>query len=170
MTAILRHYVKLVLLRAAPQDMPASASLLKILVLLYLILAIVNTSSVNGISYSLIASVIDLAMLFIFTHLILRNKKYRFNQTFSSFMGVGLVIGVVHALSLAMFSIDQDPQNMSEFVRLIFFVIFIWVVVVYSHIIRHAADTSMAVASCISLAYIVLNVMMLVSVSELLKA
>ncbi len=170
MNTLIRHYVRLVLLRAAPQDLPASAVLQKILVVLYFILAFINTSSINNLTHSIIHSIVDLSMLFLFTHILLRDKKQRVNQTFNSFIGASLVIGVVHTLGTVMFSVDQDPQNISNMARLIFFIIFVWVIVVYAHIIRHAVEVSMSAASSISLIYIVLNVMVLVSVSGLLKA
>ena len=105
----------------------------------------------------MIHGVIDIAMLFLFTYLLLRHKKQRINQTFNAFLGVGLLIGLVHTMSTMVFSIDQQTQNIPVTAQLIFFVIFIWVIVVYGHIIRHATETSMAIASCISLVYIVLQ-------------
>lgn len=170
MTAIIHHYVRLALLKAAPQDMPASSVLQMVLIFFYFILALINTSSINKISYSLIHSMLDLAMLFVFAHVLLRDKKQRINQTLNAFIGVGLVIGVLHTLSALVVPVSQDPQNISAFAQLIFFVIFIWVVVVYGHIIRCATEINMSVACAISLGYIVLNVMVLVSVSEFLKA
>ena len=169
MTAFILHYVKLTLLRAAPQDMPASSVLQKILIILYFLLSILNAESINNLLHTLVHGIIDLLMLFVFTYLLLRENKQRINQTFNSFLGVGLVIGVVHTIGVGLFSVNQDPQSISDLARIIFFIIFIWVIVVYAHIIRHAAEVNMAVASCIGLIYIVLNVMMLVSISELLK-
>ena len=170
MQAILQHYVKLALFKAGPQDMPASSILQMILIFSYFLLAIINTSSINTLSHSLIHSIVDLMMLFLFTYLLLRDKKQRINQTFNAFLGVGLVIGIIHTVSTLLFPISQDSQNISQSAQIIFFILFLWVIVVYGHIIRHATETSMIVACCISLIYIVLNVMMLVSISEILKA
>jgi len=169
MSAIIHHYLRLVLLKASPQDMPASSVLLMILVFFYFILALINASSINNISSSLLHSVIDIAMLFIFTHVLLRDKKQRINQTLNAFIGVGLVIGILHTLSSLFTSANQDPQDVSMLTQLIFFMIFIWVVVVYGHIIRCATEVNMSVACAISLGYIILNVMVLVSLSGFLK-
>ena len=162
--------MKLALLKAGPQDLPASHMLQKLLIIFYFLFAALNTSSMQTLSLSLIHGLADIVMLFLFTYLLLRDKKQRVNQTFNAFLGVGLVIGVIHMVSTVFFPVNQDAQNISSIAQIIFFVIFLWVIVVYGHIIRHATETTMGIACCISLAYIVLNVMMLVSISDWLKA
>ncbi len=170
MSTLIQHYLKMSILKSAPQDLPASSVLQLILITLYFILALINTSSINNLSNSMIHSIVDLAMLFLFAHVLLRDKKQRINQTLNAFIGVGLIIGVIHTVSSVLLPSSQDPQDLSAITQLIFFIIFIWVVVVYGHIIRHATETNMVVACSISLIYIVLNVMVLVSIAEFLKA
>lgn len=169
MLAILQHYFKMTLLKSAPQDLPASSFLSVILIALYFILALLNATRGN-FSQALIHNLVDLVMLIVFTYVLLAGKYQRVNQTLNAFLGVALIIGVIHTLSSVLSPSSQQPENLSVLTQLIFFVIFVWVVVVYGHIIRHATETSMGVACAISLIYIVLNVMVLVSLAEFLKA
>jgi len=170
MIAIIQHYVRLALLKAKPQEMPASSLLQMLLIFSYFVLALINTSSINKIPYSLLHSLIDLGMLYLFANVLLKDKKERINQTLNAFIGVGLVIGVLHTMSTFVVPVSQDANQISGVAQILFFIIFIWVVVVYGHIIQHATETNMAVSCAIGLIYIILNVMVLVSFSEYLKA
>lgn len=169
MGSIIQYYVKLALLQAQPQDMPASYMLQKMLILFYFIFVVINTLAVHEIWQSVLHGAIDLAMLALFTYLLLKDKKQRFNQAFNALLGVSLMIGIVHALVSVLFSIDVSSQEIPAVAQLIFFIIFIWVVIVYGHIIKHAVEINMPAAISISLIYIVLNVLMLLSISQLLK-
>jgi len=170
MKSVLQHYIKLALLKAEPQDMPASNVLQAILIFLYIIFAVINTSSMYQIWQGLLHGVIDIMLLALFAYIIVRSNKARFNQTLNAFLGVSLVVGLVHAVSTLFIPMGPQVHEIPELAQIIFFIIFIWVIVVYGHIIRYAADVGMAVATTISLFYIILNVMILVSLSGLLKA
>jgi hypothetical protein len=169
MKYIIQHYIRLSLLNVNPQDCPSSYALQKILIFLYLGLSILNALAIYGFTRGAIHGVLDLILLYMFTRLILRGKSERVNQTFNAFLGVGVFIGLLHTICSYAFITDQNTQNISDFGKILFFLIFIWIIIAYGHIVRHAAELNLAAGMSISLGYTLLNAMLLLSISEMLK-
>ncbi len=169
MKYIIEYYIRLALLSAKPQDGPSSYVFQKILICFYLGLSILNALAIYGFSRSAVHGGLDLILLYMFTRLILRDKKECINQTFNAFLGVSVFIGVLHTIFSYTFIVDQDTQTISDLGKILFLLVFIWIVIAYGHIVRHAAELNLAVGVSISLGYTVLNAMMLLSISEMLK-
>ena len=169
MKFIIQYYIRLALLSTSPQDFPPSYTWQKILISLYLGLSVLNALAIYGFSRGAIHGVLDLILLYIFTRLILRGKEARVNQTFNAFLGVGVLIGLFHTLCSYTFITDQNTQDISGLGKLLFFLIFIWIIIAYGHIVRCAAELNLASGISISLGYTMLNAMMLLSITELLK-
>lgn len=169
MQYIIQHYIRLAFLSAKPQDCPFSLTLQKILICIYLLMSIINALAIYEVSRGAIYSVVDIILLYMFTKIILRGKKERFNQTFNAFLGVGIFIGLLHTICSYSFIVDQNTQMISGFGRSLFFVIFIWLIIAYGHIVRHAAELNFSAGLSISLGYTLLNAMLLVSISEMLR-
>ncbi len=169
MQYIIQHYIRLAFLSAKPQDCPFSLALQKILICFYLLMSIINALAIYEVSRGAIYSVVDIILLYMFTKIILRGKKERFNQTFNAFLGVGIFIGLLHTICSYSFIVDQNTQMISGFGRSLFFVIFIWLIIAYGHIVRHAAELNFSAGLSISLGYTLLNAMLLVSISEMLR-
>jgi hypothetical protein len=169
MKYIIEYYIRLALLSAKPQDGPSSYVFQRILICLYLGLSILNALAIYGFSRGAIHGVLDLILLYMFTRLILRDKKERINQTFNAFLAVGVVIGLLHTISSYVFIVDQNTQAISGIGKILFLLIFIWIIIAYGHIVRHAAELTLAAGISISLGYTLLNAMMLLSISEMLR-
>jgi hypothetical protein len=169
MKYIIQHYIRLALLKASPQDCPSSYASLKVLMGIYLALSILNALAIYGIAVGAILGVVDLILLYMFTRLILRDKKERVNQTFNAFLGVGVLIGLIHTTCFYAFILDQNTQSISGVGKIVFFLIFIWIIIAYGHIVRYAAELNLAAGISISLGYTLLNAMMLLSISEMLR-
>ena len=169
MKYIIQHFIRLAFLSTSPQDCPSSSALQKVLISLYLALSILNALAIYGFARGAIHGVLDLILLYIFTRLILRDKKERVNQTFNAFLGVGVVIGLLHTLCSYVFIVDQNTQDISGLGKILFFLIFIWIIIAYGHIVRYAAELNLASGISISLGYTLLNAMILLSISEMLR-
>jgi hypothetical protein len=169
MKYIIQHYIGLAFLKLSPQDCPSSDVLQKMLICLYLSLSVLSALVIYGFARGAILSVVDLILLYMFTRLILRDKKQRVNQTFNAFLGVGILIGLPHALCSYAFIVDQNTQDISGLGKILFLLIFIWIVIAYGHIVRHAAEIKLSSGISISLGYTLLNGMMLLSISGMLR-
>ena len=161
------YYLSMALLNAKPQDCPVSRVLQTILIILYIILSVLSALSLYNIKHGLLHSLIDLSILFVFTQLLLRAKPQRINQTFNAFLGVGLCIGLIQALGAYTFIGGADEKIISDSGRIFFFSIFVWIVIAYGHIVRHAIEVSLVTGVSISLAYILISVFVLHIISQL---
>lgn len=169
MKYIIEYYIRLALLRAKPQDCPSSSAFQMILICLYLGLSILNALVIYGFTKGAIHGVLDLILLYVFTRLILRGKRERVNQTFNAFLGVGVVIGLLHTICSYVFIVGQSTKEISDVGKILFLLIFIWIIIAYGHIVRHAAELNLPSGISISLGYTMLNAMMLLSISEMLR-
>ncbi len=169
MRCIAEFYFRLALLQAKPQDLSPSYVLQKILIGIYFSLSVLSSIALYGWMTSIILSLIDLLVLYVFSQLVLRNNKQRLHQTFNAFLGTGVIIGLLHSIFSYLLIENNTPQTISGAAVFLFLLIFLWLVVTYGHIVRHAADTSLSVGISISLGYIIFNAMILLSIAEMLK-
>ncbi len=168
MRYLIKYYFRMAFLQAEPQECPPSRVWQAILILLYVLLSIINALALYGVWRGFVHSILDIAILYLFTHLLLRNKKERIHQTFNAFLGVGICIGLIHTFCSYSFIEDQSQQTISDLGKLFFFSIFIWVVIAYGHIIHHASGSNFAAGVSISLGYTLINAIILLSLSEML--
>ena len=166
MKQIFSYYLNMALLNAKPQDCPVSRVLQTILIILYIILSVLNALSLYDIKHGLVHSLIDLSILFAFTRLLLRTKPQRIHQTFNAFLGVGLCIGLMQTLGAYTFIAGADEKTISDSGRIFFFSIFVWIIITYGHIVRHAIEVSLVTGISISLAYILISVFVLRVISQ----
>ena len=168
MRYFLQYYFRMAFLQAKPQECPPSSAWQTILIMIYISLSILNALALYGAWRGFVHSLLDLAILFLFTQLLLRNKKERIHQTFNAFLGVGICIGIIHTFCSYIFIEGQSQQTISDIGKLFFFSIFIWVVIAYGHIVHHATGTNFAAGVSISLGYTLINAIILLSLSEML--
>lgn len=168
MKFIIEYYARMALLNTKPQDYRSSQSLRATLIAIYMVLSVVNALALYGLWRGVIHSLLDLVILYMFTQILLRNKRERVNQTFNAFLGVGICIGVLHTICSFVFIVDQNQQTISDLGKILFFIIFIWIVVAYGHIVRHASELNLATGISISLGYTLVNAIMLISASQLI--
>ena len=156
------------LLKANPQDGPSSKALRNTLMVFYIILSVINALSLYDVTRGFFHSVIDLSILYLFTQLLLRTKPQRIHQTFNAFLGVGLCIGLIHTICSYSFISGVDEKTISDLGRIFFFIIFVWIIVAYGHIVRHAIDVNLAAGASISLAYTLINAFVLLIISQVM--
>ncbi len=169
MKNIFEYYFRLAILQAEPQDCPSSNAWQIILIASYIILSIINALALYDVLRGLIHSILDLAILYLFTLLLLRSKRERVHQTFNAFLGVGICIGLLHTFCSYVFIDNQSQESISDIGKIFFFMIFVWVVLAYGHIIHHASDSNLAAGVSISLGYTLVNAILLLSLSEMLE-
>ena len=163
MNQLIRYYINMVTLKAKPQDCPASQSLQNILIMIYLVLAVISALSIYNLWGSLVTSVLDLGILYMFTLVLLSSKRERIHQTFNAFLGSGIIIGVFSAVCSYLFQVDPETDAISDAGIVVFLLIFFWIVVVFGHIIRHAVDTSLSVGIALGFGYVIVNTIVIIT-------
>jgi hypothetical protein len=157
--ALIQPFVKICLLNANPQDLPASATLLGITLGAYLLITMFMIMPVEGLSLSIQEAVLESALLLAYTHVALRLSAHseRYVQTVSALAGTGVIIGML-ALPLAYSLYRSALYETSSALTLIAYVlVFAWLLVVYGHIYRHALSTGLLIGVLVGLGYIVLT-------------
>ncbi len=146
MLNIFKLYVDMCLLRAGPQDLPATQSVLTLSLLAYtatsIVLSVTTQSFGSAVLYGL-ADTLTLAVL-TYTLLIVRRLPQRLTQTLSALAGTGVVIGL---FALPLVLIQNVPP-------LLLLLITVWSLTVIGHILRHALNVSLPMGILASMGYL----------------
>ena len=159
MIALLRYWLEVCLLRAAPQDGPASGFILGIAITCYAMVSVLVATGSYGMLAGTRLALAELLLLaaFIALLLYLRGKIARFNQTLSAMTGAGALLGLF-ALPLVLLAdgeaIGEPPSGM---LAMAWLVLLFWNLVVSAHIIRHALSTNFAIGFAVSLVYMLIS-------------
>lgn len=136
---LLNFFVDLCLLRAAPQDLPGSSSLLILTTLLSVLIGLVMIVDARiGIAVALMESLFDAGLMLAALYFGLRfhSLKARFLQAATALMGSGLMLGLL-ALPLVAWS-HRAESSEAGFLLLL---LIVWSMVVMGHILRHTFNT-----------------------------
>ena len=161
MQLLLQYYFQMVLLQAKPQDCPSSQTLQLSLLLIYFLVSVLTALVLYSLWQSIVHSILDLTLLFAFTQILLINAKERIHQTFNAFLGAGILIGSVNAIFSYMFIERGNVDSISDLDKILFFLIFIWTVIVYGHIVRHALNVNLSAGVGIILGYALVSIIFL---------
>ncbi len=155
MPQILRLFLDIALLRAAPQDIPYSPALLRFALAAYAMTGLLIALPSNALPAALGQMAVDLLLVLGFVQLLLtaRNRKARFVQTATALAGAGIVLNVA-ALPLLLAAGDL-PQGIpaAPLPGLALLALVVWTIVVFAHVARHAAELPMPVAVVISVVW-----------------
>ncbi|MEO5703297.1 MAG: hypothetical protein ABIQ54_05380 [Gammaproteobacteria bacterium] len=150
MSNILRIFIAICMLRAKPDDVPSSATLLGTTLAAYLLVNLALASASLPLNKALLYALADTLVLCVLTHtlLLLRRLPARLTQTLTALAGTGALFGLV-ALPFAQLS-ELSP---------ILFSLLIWSVAVTAHILRHALSVSFMMGVLASFGYLFVALM-----------
>jgi len=148
------------LLRRAPQDDPASFSLLLLALTGYVLIDVVQASASSGLMVSLGITLVDALLMSVFTWVLLRvtAKTRRFVQTLTSLAGTGMILGLA-ALPLVQMAAaaHRNDAPMTDLV-LGWLVLLVWGMSVQAHIFRHALSVRYGVGLMLAGLHTVLTI------------
>lgn len=160
MLQILKLFVDLCLLRAAPQDLPHSVSLkfftLGIYAALSYVLALSNTTP----GTALLAAAVDLGMLvgLAYAGLWILNLQNRLTKLITALTGSGAVWQLAALPVTAMLSNVSDnlsdDSSLALLSYLLLLALIIWAIFIIGHILRHAFNMKFSFALGIALLYV----------------
>lgn len=151
MKALINYLVDLCLLRATPQDLPASNVLLVLFAAINVLVGVAMVADARpALSAALFESAFSVVLMLGILYLGLKvmKKPNRFVQTGSALMGAELVLSL---LTLPL--ISWSRQGASSEAGLLLLVLLTWSLVVLGHILRHAFDIKMGMGIGIALLY-----------------
>jgi hypothetical protein len=145
--ALLVRLIDIVLLRGGPESLPASASLLAILVVLSgaesaLVASLIPAGPPVSVFELIVSSVLPLSWFWI--AFAVAQKSERFVQTSIAFFGVNMIFQPVLApmlVALAPYIEKQDPSMPPPAaLSMLFLALTVWVVIIWVRIIRAAFE------------------------------
>lgn len=168
MKQLLRFWLGLCLLRAAPQDLPASRPVLVVSLCCYVLVSVLLAGLTSGMPDGAGMTLLELGLLVLFNSglLYLIGYPQRISQTLAALAGSGSLLGLP-ALVLVL-SAGPDPAvslSSSGWLLLLF-----WNLLVNAHIMRHALSVSLALGAGVSVMYMLVSTQVLLAVFPQLAA
>lgn len=151
MRALLQIWLDICLLRATPQQVPASPYLLALAFGLYLLMDMLVALPGASWPTALALTLVDSAVLVLLTLLLLQvtGKRARLNQTLSAMAGTGALLGLL-AVPLVI-TVQQQPTP--PMAALLWLGLLFWNLAVRAHILRHALAAPFGVGLALSALY-----------------
>jgi hypothetical protein len=169
MQALLKFFIDLAFLRRAPQDLPASSSLLALFAIVSIVLGVANGAQMfGGIRAALGANLLDLALTlgFVYALLALTGRPARWLQTATAFIGLGVLAGLVMLVVRGL----TEPMGVTDIAVLADLVVAIWLHVALGSVMRHALDLPLLAGVLIVLSYTVMAFSLIVRIFPLVGA
>ena len=143
----------MLLLRAAPEDLPYSLRLMNRIIFLYLVSGLVVQSDLVEPSLSISRMILNLAITLFFTYVVLSSLelKTRFVQTMSALVGVGIIFNLLAWPLLKQMGEQGSDEPLTGIISIFVLLLMGWELLVTAHIYRHALNVKMGQAIILSL-------------------
>jgi hypothetical protein len=143
------------LLRAGPQDLPASRELLGLSIASYalasFLLSLPGYPLVTAGQLALMDA--SLVVVFAATALYVTGKMARLMQTLTALSGTGTLLGLMALPVIQLLASGQEAGQPAVLAGLLWLVLFGWNLLVVAHIMRHALSVNFPVATGIAILY-----------------
>ncbi len=166
MNRLLRFFLDLCLLKAAPQDAPASQELLGLVLFVNLVVGIALAKrALGGLGPALTASLIDAAVMLglLWIALRVRGRSARFLQTATAVLGAGALLAALALPLQALAAANEGDSTVAGLAGIFAVALMIWMQVVIGQILHHALEVSLVVGVLLAIAYMFLSNGLLVS-------
>jgi len=156
MTALLRLFWNICLLRQPPQDVPASWTLFLLVLSLNLVIDSLRVSEQVGLPQAVVLILIySGALLGVIVLLLgLLGHLARAQQTLTALLGSGLLITLCILPVEWVMALFPGSEGMFGFLLLF---LYVWSLIVTAHILRHALSVKFFFAAVLSLGYFMLS-------------
>lgn len=160
MAELLIRFLKICLLSQGPQDLPYSSALLRGTLLLYFVTGLFGLSPILTLEQSLPVMAVDLALLLVYSGLVLKafKKPQRFVQMVSALAGVGAIFQLVEWPLLIKLALAEVTGPISAEIQMLWLIVVSWNLAVYSHIFRESFEIRLLSAFLLTVAFAIINI------------
>ena len=143
------------LLRAGPQDIPASRELLGLAMASYTLVSFLLSLPAYPLAVAGQLALLDAVLLIVFasTALYLRGKMARLTQTLTALSGTGTLLGLFALPVIQLLSSGLEAGQPVLLAGMLWLLLFGWSLIVVAHIMRHALSVNLPVAIVIAMLY-----------------
>ena len=169
MGALIHPFVQICLLRMKPQDLPASGTLLAVVLVAHTVAGVAVAAVNLRFDQALAAGVIDTALMCALTAglLMLRTLRERTVQTITALGGAGAVIGFVAWPVSLWIRNAQQADEPSLVLGVVLLAVLGWSLTVSAHIFRHAISAPFYIGLLISIVFYWVSIRVLSSLFPL---
>lgn len=155
---LLRRFWEVCLLRAGPQDLPASDFLLVLTLLIYIAASFLVSLLQFEFSRAGLVTLVDLLLMAGLSYLILwiARRHARWLQTMTALSGSGAVLSLA-ALPFLYWSNQIEAENQAGLPDFVLLGMLIWNLVVLAHIFRHALSVSFGFGAVFATLYLYIS-------------
>ena len=156
MDKILAQFWAMCILKAGPQDLPASRFLATATSLVYTFLSVVFYLDRLKFATALAAGMVDFALMAVLSYLILwvRLLGSRWLQTLTALAGTGIILTIIALAIEYSLAFLPNVQVAADLVSIFGIVQLAWSAVIISHILRHALSVRPLLAAVFTAVYI----------------
>ncbi|MCC5796367.1 MAG: hypothetical protein JJU48_03480 [Methylophaga sp.] len=152
---IIRTLTDICLLRAGPEDLPASPVLFRALLALYFVVGLVVNQLQSKLHDSVLLTGVELILMMVVVAILLhfRRLNTRYQQTISAMAGTGVLFGILAWPLLSVIAGSETDFDVSPIIMTLLAVLLIWSLLVTAHIFRRALDIGPGQAVIITVVY-----------------
>jgi hypothetical protein len=155
MSRLILIWFDICLLRAGPQDLPASRELLGLSMASYtlasFLLSLPGYPLVSAVQLALMDA--GLVVVFAVTALYLTGKTARLTQTLTALSGTGTLLGLIALPVIQLLASGKESGQPALLAGMLWLALFGWNLIVVAHIVRHALSVNFFVATGIAILY-----------------
>ena len=161
MDALVQAFLRILVLRDGPQSIPASYTLMWLVLLLHFATGFVLTVITQGFGFSVLSALVGTLMLVAFVHglLLLFRKHERYLQTVTALGACEVILGLM-MLPIPVLGVqyqDSAGAELGGLLAILLLVVLGWSVAVTAHIFRHALSVSTGLGFLYSIAYFIIT-------------
>lgn len=162
MNRIVRLFWDICLLRAAPQDVPASPLLLMLAFAADAFFSIATQAEAGGLPRALATTAVGsgILLVMIYAALAARGHPARWMQTFTALFGSGAIIGLIaFPVTIWLGGTVEAGSGAAALPAMIWIGLLFWNLTVIGHVLRHALEIPFALGALFAAALLVLTMM-----------
>ncbi len=160
MTALFNYFFELCLLRAKPQDIPASGILLGLVIVANVLVGVLAFSGLyGGVARALMAGVVESLFFLTTLGLLLYFKGVtpRFNQAATALLGSSTLLAVILIPLYSMSGTGTDHTAVTAVADLGALALLIWSLLIMGHVIRHTIGITFGHGIMFAMTYFLLS-------------
>ena len=158
---IVLHFVNLCLFKSGPEDLPASQSLLKITLLVYLMVSVLVGLTNADWMISIWTGLTETIFMMLVLWLILQFRGFqaRYVQTLTAMAGSQIILGLISIPILTWFYQLEEIEQPKSLAMMLIMIVLFWSLMVTAHIFRKSLDIKPSRAVLITVIYSIVSLL-----------
>jgi hypothetical protein len=157
MSALVKVFWQIALLRKGPQTLPASRELLWLLLAAHWLIGVILVIDTLSLGRALLSGLLGTLIMVALVHglLITHRHHNRVTQTLSALAGCEVLLGLFMLLLLVMLHMGSGMQDL---VSILWLLLLGWNIAIAAHIFRNALEVTLGMGILFAMGYIIISI------------